>query len=110
MDQSRLRRCPGCGELEGEAVVQDRNAGLGWLTVICICRGIPCSQCGKRLVRRPVSNHYEEATDSVWHTPWFGYLFPCLICRRNGEASRSTQAVRLISRAASVLAEHLVSL
>jgi endogenous inhibitor of DNA gyrase (YacG/DUF329 family) len=82
MDQPMLRPCPRCGELEGEAVVEDRHEGIVRLPVVCICQGIPCAQCGERLVRRPISNYYDEQAGAVWHTPWLGYLSPCAICRR----------------------------
>ena len=85
MDQLRLRRCSECGELKGEAVIEDRCEGIVRLPVICICKGIPCPQCDKRRIRRPISNHYDEPTGTVWHTPCFGYLFPCPTCRRDGE-------------------------
>ena len=81
MDQPGLRRCRRCGELSGEAVVEDRHKGTVRLAVICICKGIPCAQCGKRLIRRPISNHYDEHAGAVWHTPWFGHHFPCATCR-----------------------------
>src|SRR5262249_31829346 len=45
------------------------------------CKGIPCPQCGKRLIRRPISNNYDEPTGTVWHTPWLGYLMRCATCR-----------------------------
>lgn len=83
MNQPRLRRCPRCGELKGEAVIADPYGGIVRLPVICICRGISCPQCGKRLIRRPISNHYHESTDTVWHTAWFCYLRPCPTCRRS---------------------------
>jgi hypothetical protein len=53
--------------------------------VICICKGIPCSHCDKRLIRRPISNAYDEPTGSVWHTPWFGYLSRCAACRARAD-------------------------
>ena len=99
MDQSRLRRCRWCGELEGEAIVEDRYEGVVHLAVICICQGIPCTRCGERLIRRPVSNYYDERTGAVWHTPWFGCHPPCATCRRSGELADQTSASAiLISR------------
>ena len=83
LNQPRLSRCPRCGELKGEASIADRYEGIVRLPVICICRGVPCPQCGKRLIRRPISNHYNEPTGTVRHTPWFGYLKPCPTCRRS---------------------------
>jgi hypothetical protein len=92
MNQSRLQRCMRCGELRGQAVINDRNQGLVRLPVICICKGIPCPQCGKRLIRRPISNHYDEPTGAVWHTPWFGYLGCCTTCRAGAGSVRATGA------------------
>jgi endogenous inhibitor of DNA gyrase (YacG/DUF329 family) len=81
VDQPRLRRCPRCGELKGEAVIEDRYEGIARLPVICICKGTPCPRCGKQLIRRPISNYYDEPRGTVWHTPSFGYLSLCPICR-----------------------------
>ena len=90
VDQSQLRRCSRCGELEGEAVVENRYEGIVRMPVICICQGIPCAQCGQRLIRRPISNYYEEQTGTVWHAPWFSYLSRCATCRRSGEPADET--------------------
>jgi len=77
MEQDRLRRCPHCGELTGEARVDDE-----WLPVLCSCDGIACRRCGNKAIRRPSSNFYVEATGRAIHSPWFMYLFPCAECRR----------------------------
>ena len=94
MDQRRLRRCTRCGELKGEARVEDRYEGIVRVRVICICKGVPCPQCGRRLIRRPISSRYDEPTGTVWHTPWFSYLSRCPTCRAGADstASRSRDA------------------
>ena len=80
MKQDRLRRCSQCGELTGEAFVDDPWEGPVYIPVLCLCEGIVCSRCRRRAIRRPISNFYDEATGRVIHTPWFGYLVPCLDC------------------------------
>jgi hypothetical protein len=99
MDQRRLRRCRRCGELRGEAVVEDRCEGIVRVQVACVCSGTPCPRCGKRLVRRPISNHYDEYAGAVWHTPRFGYHSRCASCRRSGElAGQASASAVLMSR------------
>jgi len=90
VDQRRLRRCTRCGELKGQAVINDRDEGIIRLPVICICKGIPCPQCDKQLIPRPTSNKYDEATGTVWHTPWFGYLIRCTTRVASADAIRPT--------------------
>jgi len=91
MEQRRLRRCARCAELKGEGLVEDRYEGIVRVPVICICKGVPCPQCGKRLIRRPISNNYDERAGTVWHTPWFGYLTRCTTCRTSPDSVRSTE-------------------
>ena len=93
MDQRRLRRCTRCGELKGQAVLNDRYERIVRVPVICICKGIPCPQCGKRLIRRPISDEYDEPTGTVWHTPWSGYLMRCTACRASADSVRSTRPI-----------------
>jgi hypothetical protein len=81
MDQPRICRCSRCGELKGEAVLEHRHEGIVSLSVICICNGIPCPRCGMRLIRRPISSHYDELRGTVWQTSWFGCLSSCPVCR-----------------------------
>ncbi len=82
MEQDRLRRCAQCGEFAGEALVDDRWEGPVYVPVVCACDGIVCKHCGRRSIRRPISNRYVESTGQALHTPWFTGLFACAECRR----------------------------
>lgn len=82
MEQDGLRRCVQCGELKGEALVDDPWEGLTHVPVLCLCDGIVCRHCREGAIRRPISNYYDEQTGRVWHVPWFGYLVRCRRCRR----------------------------
>jgi hypothetical protein len=86
MEQARLTLCRRCGELKGQALIDDPWQGWTLFPVICICKGIACRSCGKRMVRRPGSNRYDEQTADVWHMPWFGARVPCADCRRRQQA------------------------
>ncbi len=75
-----LTRCPACGELTGTFLYKDQW-GEEFTPVRCICEGILCRGCGKNKIRRPTSNHYDEETGRVWHTPYFAVVSPCDACR-----------------------------
>ena len=78
-----LRRCETCGELRGTFSVSEAGVPTSCadVTVTCICDGIPCGRCGTNPIRRPITNHYDEQTGRVWHTPYFGHLIHCDTCR-----------------------------
>jgi hypothetical protein len=88
MEQPRLVRCRRCGELRGQALVDDPSGEARRVPVACICRGVPCLYCGRRLVRRPGTCRYHEATGTVWHMAWFGGSWPCWTCERAGHGPR----------------------
>ena len=81
MEQDRLSRCPQCGEMKGEALVDDEWEGLVYVPVLCLCDGIVCRYCKKRAIHRPISDYYVEATGRTLHVSYFGNLFPCPDCR-----------------------------
>jgi hypothetical protein len=77
-----LERCSQCGELKGEFLHRYDDEEEPELTrALCLCDGIVCRHCKKGAIRRPISDHYDEETGQVWHTPWFGYLLMCAYCR-----------------------------
>jgi hypothetical protein len=98
MDQDRLTRCRRCGELKGEALVEDVSKGRLYARVLCLCAGVPCAYCRPGMVRRPISDCYDEAAGEVRHTPWFAYLIPCEDCRRR---ERAGERLRLSVRSGS---------
>lgn len=75
-----LVRCATCREARGW-VIEGDFGDVSVLSATCICDGILCRYCGKGLVRRPISNHFDEQSGRVWHTPYFGGLARCGDCR-----------------------------
>jgi hypothetical protein len=82
-----LTRCPVCGEYRGSTRARrtDRNEPPDAselddvIAVRCVCEGIPCRSCGKKM-HRPISNYYDERTGTIWHVPYFRGMFPCGEC------------------------------
>jgi hypothetical protein len=50
------------------------------ISVRCICDGVPCRRCGKKM-HRPISNYYDERANKIWHVPYFVGMAPCRECR-----------------------------
>jgi hypothetical protein len=82
MDFFGVHRCGQCGGLYGLA-----RTAAGFVPVRCLCDGIACSVCEKRAIHRPISNYVDEQTGRIWHVPWFGFMFPCVGCRKKRAAS-----------------------
>lgn len=84
----RLIRCPECGIWTGIINRRDlkdsalRPSQDQFVKVLCLCDGPLCKRCGKNRIFRPISNHYDETDDSIWHTPYFGALIPCGECKK----------------------------
>jgi hypothetical protein len=97
-----FERCPVCGEYNGSTAAKnlhrgpnppDREDSERIISVSCLCRGIPCPKCGKNLIHRPISNQYDEATNTVEHWPYFSGMCPCPECRsKEKQASESDVA------------------
>lgn len=68
--------------MKGRALVHDAWSGWIYLPVLCLCDGITCARCKEGAIHRPISNRFDEANGTVLHIPHFGYLFPCIACRR----------------------------
>jgi hypothetical protein len=88
LEQDKLRRCAQCGELKGEALVDDRWEGLVYRPVRCLCEGIVCRYCRAGAIHRPISNRYDEATGRVLHIAYFGWMAPCRGCSRRLRAEQ----------------------
>ncbi len=106
-----LEKCPVCGEYKGtvkgselsrfweqdesvdddmkqfmeESYEEDRDK---MLTVTCLCDGIPCQRCGKNKIHRPISNSYDEKSNTIEHWAFFCGQIPCWECKRK-EQTRS---------------------
>jgi hypothetical protein len=75
-----LVRCAACREARGWVIEGDCGE-VQLLSAACICDGIACRSCGKGVVRRPISNRFDEPSGMVWHTPYVGRLAHCGDCR-----------------------------
>ena len=94
----RLIHCPECGMWAGvinRADLKNSSNRRGrdqFVTVLCRCDGPLCKRCGKNRIWRPISNHYDPADDSIWHTPHFGGLVPCDECKEREKTARKSGA------------------
>ena len=83
-----LVKCEICGEYKGK--VQEKY--LNWegsyrkeeseeseeyLGVSCLCDGIPCPKCKKNKIHRPISNSYDEESNSISHSFYLSGMIPC---------------------------------
>ncbi len=81
-----LIKCKVCGEYNGEALWGELSAkhhlanDYEYFSVSCLCKGILCHRCKKNMINRPISNTYEEETNSIWHIPSFTGMRPCKEC------------------------------
>lgn len=97
MEQERLRRCGQCGQMKGEALVDDEWGPTAYAPVSCLCEGIVCKDCRRGAIPRPLSSRYDEATGRVLHVPHFAYLRRCDVCReRDAAAALAEIAMRLV--------------
>jgi DNA-binding response OmpR family regulator len=49
----------------------------------CLCRGLICSECGRRRMRRPISDYYDPEDGRWWHVPYFAAITrKCPHCNR----------------------------
>jgi len=85
-----LHRCKKCGEYKGVIKVKDLPRGHSWfktyysrrlIDVMCICDGIKCEVCKKKINHRPCSAYFDENTGSLWYVPVFvGWNLVCGEC------------------------------
>jgi hypothetical protein len=75
-----LVRCTTCAEARGWVIEGDFGE-VEFLSATCICDGIACRYCATGVVRRPISDHFDEQSGMVWHTSHFGGLARCKECR-----------------------------
>lgn len=68
-----LTRCGTCGELKGTLLYPEPNGEdkLISTTVLCLCAGLICENCGKGRMHHPIANYYDEETGKVIHVPYF---------------------------------------
>jgi len=84
-------KCEICGEYNGKTkaknlnwhdsmFLKDKERREGYISVSCLCKGIVCRACNKNKIHRPISNSYEEETNSIGHWPSFSGMRPCQEC------------------------------
>ncbi len=80
-------KCEVCGQYNGKTASLNLNwhvtDGIGpddMTSVTCICHGIPCRGCGVNKIPRPISNTYDEETNSIGHWPYFTSMMLCHEC------------------------------
>lgn len=88
-----LVKCEVCGEYKGKVMENDLNWQDGsdeakreeskeYVTVSCLCDGIPCPKCKKNKIHKPVSNSYDAKTNTIGHAPYFSGMMGCEDCRK----------------------------
>lgn len=60
---------------------EEREKSEEYISVSCLCEGIICKACGKNKIHRPISNSYEEETNSIGHWSYLSGMRPCDECR-----------------------------
>jgi hypothetical protein len=55
--------------------------GDPYAKVLCLCDRPLCPRCGRNKIFRPISSHYDEKGNLLWHVPDFGGLIPCDECK-----------------------------
>jgi len=90
---SGLARCPVCNEYRGTIDLDDQSVHSrckgDFLTVQCICDGIPCPCCKINRIHRPISNIWTER-GGFGHIPYFAAFGSCNDCRAKREAEDAT--------------------
>lgn len=84
-----LIKCPICGEYKGKTKAKNLNwdypSGIDLNKIIstsCLCDGITCPKCHITKIHKPVSNQYDQETNTIWHSPWFAAQAGCDNCRK----------------------------
>lgn len=83
-------KCEVCGEYNGETKMKNLNwddsfikgSSEEYISVSCLCQGIPCPKCKKNKIHRPISNSYSEEDNSIGHWPYFSGMRACDECRK----------------------------
>lgn len=77
-----LEWCADCGEVRGEILAERDDGALVLLRSACLCDGLVCRVCGRRAIRRPISDYYNPEDGEWWHVPHFAALDGrCRDCR-----------------------------
>jgi hypothetical protein len=61
-------------------------------TVLCLCRGLACEDCGRRAIWRPGSDYYDEEEGGFWHVPHFAARRWCASCEEARHEGRTRPA------------------
>jgi|SRR3990167_9247264 len=91
-----LIKCEVCGEYkgrgkkkdlswEGSAHKENAEKSEEYFSVSCLCDGMPCPKCKKNKINRPISNSYDEESNTIGHWPWFQGWNCCNECKKNNK-------------------------
>jgi hypothetical protein len=85
-----LYRCENCGAIRGVTRVRAYDGiHMVELKSVCFCEGLVCRKCGRRRIRRPITDYYDPADGRWIHVPYFAAQFG--LCRKcYAASSRST--------------------
>jgi hypothetical protein len=74
--------CPDCGTVRGCAVAHWGDGDVFRTKSTCLCEGLECIKCGRRRLRRPISNYFDPEDGHWWHVPHFAAVGGrCSDCR-----------------------------
>ncbi len=87
-----LVKCPVCSEYKGKTKAKNLNwdypSGIDpnqIISISCLCDGIICPKCNITKIHKPISNQYDQETNSIWHSPWFAAQAGCQKCRNKNK-------------------------
>ena len=87
-----FHKCKVCGEYTGKTKIKnlswegnfnkaDNEKSEEYISVSCLCQGIICKACGKNRIHRPISNSYDQKTNTIGHWSYFSGMRPCSECK-----------------------------
>lgn len=81
-----LSTCQGCGRVRGVTKRPLGTGEVGDAESVCLCRGLACRRCGRRRMRRPISDYFDAEWGQWWHVPYFAMQAPmCSVCEDEAE-------------------------
>jgi len=69
-----LEPCPGCGQVRGATKRPGDSGGVSASKSTCLCEGLVCGECGRRRMRRPISDYFDAEDGRWWHVPYFAAM------------------------------------
>ncbi len=85
-----LELCDSCGTVRGQTWRRVQGA-IERFESTCFCEGRVCDSCGRRRMRRPISNYFDPNDGHWWHCAGLvGYQRKCRDCRAADEPERKS--------------------